>query len=537
MKQTGQNSIAWALEALEDGSINDDDPSDIEADGAAEEEQVDDATVGSDDGEDPEANEQQEKADKNVVVVDTDELTIDKVVEARNDMELEKAREAISSTSQELDVAASDYDEARVAMESFVRIQRGLQLDDGSVSRTLARLQGRYGCTKAYAVESHESAHAVAMEGFKDVMKRVIDYVLKLIRQVYDYVRKAIKSYFHNTQTLREQVQILHEKYAALITAHGKDIESHLTRNGVDTSRYLSDVANARQGLMVDGDFVDSTTIHEYDIRSHKLGSKKASIVDIFEYSAKVVEISGLFTNPMSAKFIQYVYAVANDLEEGTAGVHGGCPLTPAEMLPEGSHLVSTYPGLEHRDDRYIFILDGFLGDVSVAFEVPIDGQDPNRVAEMLNQVGGWRITYHAQSRSQNQSHLPRLNDRALSDGRKGVNILLDRCDDLVNNAKEFDTAAAALEKAITHIRENLVAEDFDAASVDNKFLDEQEVASGLIKASRAWLDNGMTAFQHAGGYGEKIASCWLKYMLQLYKADAELAKYITNQRLANAGK
>lgn len=462
--------------------------------------------------------------DSPIKLAKTTGLQVDRLARLNANKEQRDLRKAVSEKSLEIESAKEDILLLSNAMESARLVRRGERFDRGNELAIVSNLALKYGLRSTkVSLEGHclTVSPQIALEGFKDVFKAILDKIFAAIKALAKMLQKIFQYFFSNNAKVSKAIDLLTDKSLKFDEANESKLFDKLTAKGISSSKYMSADLGIKQALSIKGKFFNEAMIDIHEPRGNKTGEKKLMAVDSYERTLILVQSVTFFINESAHAFVMELEKLlANPTEQRTSSP-AVQKLDPSEAMSPEAYRVSQVGGYRCPDDKLLFATEGFIGNLYILDEYAAvrNGDDVNSCLEF---VGKWSRVYRYDESELMDEKMPRLNSadvRAVSEKAKAVGRVLDSCHNWCNDFEAQTSKIKQLATALGSKSEQLTAiEDYDDVLMHKRIV-------ALTMAASSWVNNGTRSLDACLRYGLRIQTAWAKYLKLRLETDLQHMK------------
>lgn len=515
-------SVALEADGEEEDFSLDDSGLDTETQ-AAPEDTADTATEAEDGGDSPDEDEDPPK-DEPTKLADLKGMAVDKLAKLNQRAQDRADRKAVKDNLESIGQAKEDLLVLNGAMEGIRQIQKGTGFDRGvelDRIRTLARKYGLQGTNTALEGLRIGTTSEVALEGFKDVFKAIVDRILKAIKAVYVFVKQLFKHYFNDAQLARNANEKVFARLVDLNKDHGKFILQCLNDGTADAQAYVQGNLAAKRWLSHKGRFFDKCLVEQRRLDGAAGGMTEVGPQSMVARTTELLALFKFFGEAESMAFFKEIDLLATTPGNWTVSEGTVKGVDPSKLVADDSYRVSSIDGYLCPAHKRLYVREGYLGDVFLMNEFG-DTRNPQDTLSCLEFLGTWTLGLRSDPSEVMDDKMPRLPMDALTSVNAEFLKLSDQLLSTRVTCEEFEWQADKIKKTVEILKKSV--EDIDSTSSYADIVRHRS-CTAVLYAANSWIKNGMTALDSGLRYGQALHFAWVRYLSMVLQRDLTLCK------------
>lgn len=425
-----------------------------------------------------------------IVVPDTSNLAIDKIIEDTDEKKKEELRQEQAVRAGEIEESLDDASLIGTAVESYLRDVQRKAVDPFMTLGILNSIRRRQG-VQAVSMESFKtSGSSVVVENFRNAH----DVVVAKIATAVDSIRQSTVQQLKNLAQDVEAIKAQQQKYVEQIS------------ESAQTGRLALDVT-LKTKLSVSGAYFSDAKIQLYDqygaptqvadARPHEHVARACNLMaalQFFQWNESV-------NLPDTMQQLLHRFSAGNHTD--AAAVSAPLPEPEALIDKLKTSRVAYIDGIRCQDDRSLHAAQHYLGGVSFILELDQEAwaQDPlSRLAAM----GAWRSQFARTAKNAVSSDVRFLSKDEVQDCQKQFDALNVKISGLMDFADRYDRCVMQLGRVI----QSLAGKSGEVLAGEDQ-LERQQLQLIALKASAAWLINSSNTASFLCGYFAELNRAW----------------------------
>ena len=475
---------------------------------AALEELQDDANIEStDDDSDPIASDEEEQVDPEapVVPVDLEDLEATKMMQRMLDEECHDHLQ-VTAVQESIQLHHRNFG---IVCEAYATL-----VNDSKDLNAKAKL-----CSFASAYGTPE--FVLAEEGFTDTVKRIIQAIIDKIKAIVAWFKQKIRSMLKAIFSLEAKIV---KTQKAIIEQREKNkdrLSSYISKNAINTERYVSCSDMTAKNLSVDGQFFTNATVVVKTPTQH--GTEEQTVTlsaeSVCEIVSELLKNLDVYASPESITMLEEIGKMIKSPDALNALTEPKNIIEPLNLqIFGGAYYTDHFQGLMPDSNSQMAVVENIPGEVVAVFNIRttdiLKGQE---TINRLYRLGGFGSSITPSKTPKSSSgFMPYVESDIIAEVSKYMLTFIQDLETKVEHSLKFQDAAEQLMNQMADAKTSLFSKDVNDPNLQSLF----DVTFG---AAEKWIVSARNQYSGLSALVGNFTLSWLKYLNLVYAHEATM--------------